>query len=648
MINSSHRLGAHRGFSNVVALLGTSAVTLGALLAGLLSAPDAPPTSPTAPQFRLVEHAFGENAANAPLRACATGFGDFGSRVGVQPPPPPSSTGDTVVIDNVAQPVGGGTDPRFDFGVVTRGTIDYLAHSVCLGSNAGQALAIADLDGDLLPELTQFSMTGLLLVYWNEGAGRFRRDVVMQVGNTGYYDAASALALAIAPVAVVDANDDGLVDIVGVSRYSNELYVLFNDGERRFSKAVKVSADDRVDGFANSIGVADLDRDGISDLVIALRRGRTQTTRGEVASVPAPVRILYGTGDDRVFEDRTVEAIGTLQELFNKATIDGISFTESFNASCSFVPTLADFDTDGFPDIYVAADCGVPRMLWSVDGRSFLDQTNESGLRYDDEAGLATMGGVAYDFNDDGLLDIFSTDTTMPYARCNARRPCDTTDSGGNRLWINNGDRTFTSAPKEYGLAASGWAWGFALTDLNLDGHPDMLIGAGDEGTSRGENQWPAVYDKPYLFLGQDGRFMDRSGDIGEMFRSATPLSVVLAPDIDGDFRPDLILGGFNQRAPYLYLNRTPGTAAGLLVRGLGRGHSPRHGEGSVVEVRIDGQRSYRMAYTNYNNFLSAGTNVPLMIGLGAKGRGEATVIYPSGRKVVVPLVAGELSVADE
>lgn len=627
-----------------------SALALTAMLAGVLSVPattSGTASTPAAPVFTLVEGAFGMNASSTPLRACATGYLDF-ARVDESGFNSRNGDATTVVIDNVAQPVGAGQDPRFDIGVVTRGTIDYTAEAACLGTNAGQAFAVADLDGDLLPELTQFTTSGLLMVFWNEGGGRFTREVVMKIGLDRRFDEAMVLGQVIAPVATVDANDDGLVDIVGVSRYSNEVYVLFNDGNRKFSRAVKVLADERVDGYANSIGVSDLNRDGLADLVVALRRGRSQTTRGEVTAVPAPVRILYGTGDERVFDDRTVEAVGTLQALFNKAGIDGISFTEEFNASCSFVPTIADFDNDGLDDIYIAADCGVPRMMWSIDGEHFEDKTEESGLRYDDEAGLATMGGAAYDFNEDGLLDIFSTDTSMTYARCNARRACDAYSSGGNRLWINNGDRTFRVAVQEYGLANSGWAWGFAITDLNLDGENDILIGAGDEGISRGENQWPAVYDKPYLFLGDSGKFIDRSGDMARLFRNSSPLSVVVAPDVDGDFRPDLILGGFNLRAPYLLLNRTPGVAAGLLVRGGGRGMSPRNGEGAKVEVVIPGGRRLAMAYTAFNNFLSVGTNMPLMFALGGADHADAVVTFPSGRKVSTRLQPGKVVVVNE
>ncbi len=120
---------------------------------------------------------------------------------------------------------------------------------------------------------------------------------------------------------------------------------------------------------------------------------------------------------------------------------------------------LFDFNNDGLLDVYLLQNAGPKsqsknRLYQQLPGGRFKDVSAGSGL---DVAGFG-MGVAVGDFNNDGYLDVLVT------------------EYGGVRLFLNNGNGTFTDVTKEAGLSEPGWSTSACFFDYDRDGWLDLLI----------------------------------------------------------------------------------------------------------------------------------------------------------------------------
>ena len=126
---------------------------------------------------------------------------------------------------------------------------------------------------------------------------------------------------------------------------------------------------------------------------------------------------------------------------------------------------LLDYDRDGWLDIYFTNAPSLSMALNGKRARSALYHNNHDGTFTDvtEKAGVATpcsfaMGGAVGDYNNDGWPDIYVT--------------C----LGGNVLYRNNGDGTFTDVTKQAGVADGRWSTGAAFGDYDHDGNLDLMV----------------------------------------------------------------------------------------------------------------------------------------------------------------------------
>lgn len=126
---------------------------------------------------------------------------------------------------------------------------------------------------------------------------------------------------------------------------------------------------------------------------------------------------------------------------------------------------LLDYDRDGWPDIYFTNATSVEGALKGKAARGALYHNNHDGTFTDvtDKAGVAApcqfaMGGAVGDYNNDGWPDLYNT--------------C----LGGNVLYRNNGDGTFTDVTKKAGVADGRWSTGAAFGDYDHDGNLDLMV----------------------------------------------------------------------------------------------------------------------------------------------------------------------------
>jgi len=194
-------------------------------------------------------------------------------------------------------------------------------------------------------------------------------------------------------------------------------------------------------GRAGGVVLEDFDNDGHLDLMIS-RMG-----------VADPIEYFHNRGDG-TFERKTVEA-GL------KGIVGGLNIMQ------------ADYDNDGCIDVYV------PRGAWyhdkgqfpasllhnNCDG-TFTDVTAKAGVRND----LPSQTAVWADFNNDGLLDLFVGNEIQ-------RDKIPWPETARNfRLYINNGNGTFTDVGPETGIQLAGMVKGTTSDDYDNDGWPDLYV----------------------------------------------------------------------------------------------------------------------------------------------------------------------------
>ena len=127
---------------------------------------------------------------------------------------------------------------------------------------------------------------------------------------------------------------------------------------------------------------------------------------------------------------------------------------------------VIDYDGDGFEDLFVAGGAEASRLYRNQGDGTFSDLTEAAGLDLDE---LVTQGGATADVNKDGYPDLFIT----TIASLTSGEPA---KQAGNRLFINNGNGTFSEATEAYGLTERTFSVGASFGDVNKDGYPDLYV----------------------------------------------------------------------------------------------------------------------------------------------------------------------------
>jgi len=221
---------------------------------------------------------------------------------------------------------------------------------------------------------------------------------------------------------------------------------------------------------------------------------------------------------------------------------------------------IADYDNDGFEDIFVA---GVYRnTLYHNNGDgTFTDVSERVGLNKPDReyGALWAVGGVWMDVNNDGFLDLI----VVNYLKWDAKHEPDCEGYGHrdychpkfykatpNQLFINNGDGTFRDASVQAGFRAHpGKGMGVAAADSELSGKMDLIIPNDKLMNSffrnKGGGKFEEVAFDENLALREDGTYI--SG-MGVDFR-----------DLDNDGYPDIVIAALDGETFPVYRNTGKG-----------------------------------------------------------------------------------------
>jgi len=403
-------------------------------------------------------------------------------------------------------------------------------------------------------------------------------------------------------VAVGDYDNDGNADLYVTSYGKNILY--HNNGDGTFTD-VTAKAGVAGGGWSVSAGFFDYDNDGKLDLFVARYMdwdadhnkicGGDWHTYCPPNAFPATTCILYRNRGDGTFEDVT-EHSGLAAK---KGRALGVAF--------------ADYDGDGFTDIFVAND-GMQQYLFHNNGNgTFTECALESGVAFTaDGKGMSGMGTVFQDYDNDGRPDVVVT--VLPREIYS--------------LYHNEGGGNFNYASLEAGLGAltSGSSgWGVGLEDFDNDGWKDLFVAQGHVLDNVQDIDASLRYKElPLLALNRKGHF--ERVDSG----ATKPLAArgVAFGDINNDGFMDAVLSCLGG-PPVLLLNRGAGNNHWLSILLQGT-RSNRDGYGARVSV--NGQ--LRIA-TSTGSYLCA-NDKRLHFGLGASEKATVEILWPSGAKQIL------------
>lgn len=412
-------------------------------------------------------------------------------------------------------------------------------------------------------------------------------------------------------VAVGDINNDGWPDLYVTNLGSNQMFL--NQGDGTFVDVTRKTGTDDT-RWSSSAAFFDYDRDGWLDLMVvnyAVFSTATSPTCYAATSAKdyctprafrPPGNRLFHNKRDGTFEDVTASA--------------GIA--DEFGHALGIV--TADFDADGWTDIYIAND-GDPNQLWiNQKNGTFKNEALLAGAAVNrDGKAEAGMGVDAGDFDGNSTDDIFVTHLM------------DET----NTLYTNLGKALFEDRTREAGLGKPGrrfTGFGTLFFDYDNDNWLDLFVTNGAvqllPELMRAGNPYPL--DQPnQLFRNMgNGTFVEVSDRGGQAFQLSGVGRGAAFGDIDNDGDTDVLVTNNNGPAK-LFLNQLGNRNHWLGLRLAGK--SGRDMLGARVEIVVNKDKVlWRRAKTD-GSYLSA-SDPRVLVGLGAATRIESVrVHWPDG-----------------
>src|SRR5215469_10150648 len=543
------------------------------------------------------------------------GFGQGISSRGVkaQPRGKPSGRPFLSRLTDVAEKAGL-THPIIYGGVDTK---NYIIEVV------GCGLAFLDYDNDGWLDI--FVLNGTRLegnpegttnrLYKNNRDGTFA-DVTAKAGLTRAGWASS--------VTVADYDNDGFDDIFVTYYGHNVLYR--NNGNGTFTDVTKqVGLWQSEVRYGSGCTWVDYDRDGRLDLFVANYLSTT------LEKLPKP-----GTNPDCTWKGVAVNCgprglpTGFVQLFHNNG--DG-TFTEVSKqsgvaaASGSYPMTCvaADYDNDGWPDIYVACDSTPSWLFRNQHDGTFREEALERGIALsEDGMEQAGMGVAVGDFDLDGNLDLFKTNFS----------------DDTNVLYRNDGKGNFDDVTIRSGLAVETRyvGWGTGMVDLDNDGLLDLFVVTGTVYPEVEKKLPTYPFRTPRLVFRNlgDGRFEELIEEAGSGVSAVHASRGCAFGDFDNDGDMDVLVMNMNE-PPSLLRNDVSSGHHWLKVLLIGM-QTNRSAIGTRVTAHY-GNRQQSQEVTAQSSFYSVNDR-RLHFGLGSESIANLSIRWTNGTTETIPNVA--------
>ncbi|HYG82288.1 MAG TPA: CRTAC1 family protein [Pyrinomonadaceae bacterium] len=430
-----------------------------------------------------------------------------------------------------------------------------------------------------------------------------------------------------------DYDNDGSVDLFVSSFGKNALYR--NNGNGTFSEvAEKAGVANNRTRWGSGSAFVDYDRDGHLDLFVAsyidldLKSAPLPETgpclyKGVMVACGPPglaggVNALYRNNGD-----------GTFTDVSEKAGITKANGTYGLGV------LAADFDNDGWPDIYVANDSSPAALYRNNKNGTFTDVGVEAGCAFSvDGKPQAGMGVTAGDYDRDGWLDIFKTNFS----------------GDTSSLYRNTGRGEFDDVtfPAGVGVNTRWLGWGVGFVDVDNNGWLDVFLVNGHVYPEVEKLTTEAGYaQRKVLYRNlQNGRFADVSEQVGGAVVEPTPARGCAFGDFDNDGDVDILINPVNA-APELLRAESGNQNNWLKIKTIGT-KSNRSGIGARIKcVTQDGSQidEVRSGGSYYSQ-----NDLRVHFGLGANRRVKSIEIrWPSGLvETLSDVAANQLVVVKE
>ena len=501
--------------------------------------------------------------------------------------------------------------------------------------STGTGVAIFDYDNDGLPDI--FLVNGGRLddqsldhqgknlthfLYHNLGGLKFE-DVTAKAGiaHTGWGQG----------VCAGDIDNDGYTDLLVTQWGQNVLYR--NQGNGKFLDETKerglVAPKPR---WSTGCAFLDFNRDGYLDLVVVhyVELDITQTPRpGENSQCRwKGLPVLCGP---RGLPAETIsfyqnDGHGHFSDVSDQVHVTGPKSYYGFAA------LTADFDDDGWPDIYIACDSTANLYYHNLGGKRFEEIGVQAGIAYNEDGReQAGMGVTAADFDGDGRLDIFKTNFA----------------DDTHTLYRNLGRNNFDDATIPSGLAVNTkyLGWGTTFLDIDNDGWKDLMVANGHVYPEVDDAHTGEKFKQPRLLYWNrgDGQFFDLSSSAGSGIAAEHSSRGLAVGDLDNDGSLEIVVVNMGE-APSLLKNTVPATGNALLVRAVTSG---RDAIGARVTLTAGGRKQVDEVRSG-GSFISQ-SDFRLHFGLGKAKAGDLSVRWLDGKNETVSgVAAGQIVTIEE
>ena len=436
-----------------------------------------------------------------------------------------------------------------------------------------------DSDGRLDVMTSNFDSCGRLQLFTRGADGRF----VNRAEQSGLSDQFGGLNLVQA-----DYNNDGCVDVLlmrGGWELPQRRSLLKNNCNGTFTD-VTAAAGLAVPATSSQTAVwADIDNDGFLDLF--------------VGNEDRPAQLFHNRGD------------GTFEDIAERAGVARTAFTKGVAS--------ADYDNDGYPDLYVS----------NLGGGNFLYRNNHDGTFTE----LAQKAGVVgpdrgfptwfFDYDNDGWPDLFVTsyylsveETVRTYLKLPHNAPT-------MKLYRNRGDGTFEDVTAKVGLDKVFMPMGSNFGDIDNDGYLDIYLGTGSPS-------YAALVGSVLLRNDAGRRFVDvtAASGAGELHKGHG----VAFADLDNDGDEDIVFrvgGATPGDAHAMRLFENPGSGNDWIGVKLVGVKSNRSAIGARLQVTVENGGATRSIARTVTSGGSFGAS-PLQqhVGLGPNARITAIDVW--------------------